>query len=85
MATDRFKAHGSVRGWISDRLSGGGISADCSSGGGISVDRSGDPSSMTRELEMKLILIVCPFIQGGKEKRSRGEKEEGRSVIRVIY
>ena len=44
MATDRFKAHCSVRGWIFHNLSGGGISADCSSsGGGISVERSGDP------------------------------------------
>ena len=70
MATDLFKAHCSVRGWIFHSLSGGGISADCSpSGGGLSVERSGDRSSMTIELEMNLILIVCtPLYRIGKGK-----------------
>jgi len=62
MAIDIFKAHCSVRGWIFHSLSGGGISADCSlslGGGGISEEHSGYPSTMTIELEMNLILIVC--------------------------
>ena len=61
MAIDLFKTHCSVRGWIFHSFSGGGMSVDCSllPGGGISVERSGDPSSMTIELEMNLILIVC--------------------------
>ena len=81
MSTHRFKAHCSIRGWISNRLRGGEISADCSSGGGIWVECSGDPSSMTRELEMKLILIVCTFIQGGNGK-SRRDEEEDMTVIK---
>jgi len=70
MAIDLFKAHCSVRGWIFHSLSGGGISADCSSsGGGISLERSSDTSSMTIELEMNLILIVCtPLYMMGKGK-----------------
>ena len=63
MATDLFKAHCSVRGWIFHSLFVGGISADCSlslggggggGGGGVSVE----PSPMMIELEMNLILIV---------------------------
>ena len=64
-------------------LSGGGISADCSlsPGGGISVEHSGDPSSMTIELEMNLILIVCtPLYMMGGRKKQYGEKEN-MSVI----
>jgi hypothetical protein len=84
MATARFKAHCSVRGWISDRFAGGGgISAVCSSssGGGISADRSGVPSSMTRELEMISILIVGPFIQGREGNSVTGETKEDVSMI----
>ena len=69
MPIDLFKAHCSVRGWISDRLLGGGKSADFSSRGGISADRSCDPSSMTRELEMNSILIMGLLYRVGNEKR----------------
>ena len=71
MATDLFKARCSVMGWIFFSLSGGGISADCSlsPGGGISVEHSGDPSSMSIQLEMNLILNVCtPLYMMGKGK-----------------
>ena len=82
MDTDLFKEHYSVRGWIFQSLFGGGISADFSpSGCGISEERSGDRSSMTIELEMNLILIVCtPLYRKGREKQY-GEKEEDMSVI----
>jgi len=79
MAIDLFKAHSSVRGWIFHSLSGGGISVDCSlsPGGVISVERSGDPSSMTIELEMNLILIVCTLIyMTGEGKSSRVRKKK---------
>ena len=80
MATDRFKAHCSVRGWIFISLSGGGMSADCSvslGGGGVSVERSADSPSMTIELEMKLILIVCTTLhRTGEGKCSRMRKKK---------
>jgi len=59
---------------------GDGISADCSllpGGGGVSVERSGDPSSMTIELEMNLIPIVCtPLYRMGEGKSSRVRKKK---------
>ena len=53
----------------------GGIPTDCSlstGGGGVSVELSGDPSTMTIELEMNLILFVCtPLYMMGEVKNSR--------------
>ena len=76
MPIDLFKAHCSVRGWIFHILSGGGISADysLSPGCGISVEHSGDPSSMTNELEMKLILIVCTSLYSMGEGKAAGRE-----------
>ena len=65
MVIDLFKAHCSVRGWIFHRLSGAGISADCSlsvGADGISVEQSSDPSPMTIELEMNLLLFLCTHL-----------------------
>jgi len=53
----------------------------------VSVERSGDPSSMTIEFEMMLILIVYVLLYtwwGRKSSRVR-KKKTGQWSIRVIY